>query len=60
MTGCAGYVNINVDGRILPLEVVSEPQMWFDSETTADEKAQHALSCVSISRRSAMTLSGLR
>jgi hypothetical protein len=49
-------------GRIILLlqEVDSKPQLWFKSKATAGEKAQHTLRYVSISRKPATQLLGLR
>ena len=42
------------------LEVVSKPQIAFESKTQADEKAQHTFKYVSILKRSATQLSDAR
>jgi hypothetical protein len=42
------------------LEVVSEPQIAFESKAQADEKAQHTFKYVSILKRSATQLSDAR
>jgi hypothetical protein len=42
------------------LEVVSKPQIAFESKAQADEKAQHTFKYVSILKRSATQLSDAR
>jgi len=42
------------------LEVVSKPQIMFESKAQADEKAQHTFEYVSILKRLATQLSDIR
>jgi hypothetical protein len=44
----------------IPLEVVSKPQIAFESKAQADEKAQHTEEYMSILKRSATQLSDAR
>jgi hypothetical protein len=53
-------VNAGLISIFVRIEVVSKPQIMFESKAQADEKAQHTWQYVSILKRLATPLSDIR